>query len=156
MSACYFIDGYKNYNEALNLLIDFVQSPSYTKQSINKEKGIILQEYKATLDSPNNKITKQVKKNLYNVAFTKEILGNITSISNMKIDDINLAYNTFYHPSNMTLCIIGDVNIDETVKLVAYNQNKKTFSKKPNVEKAAKYFLYPLFLIITNFRPLSS
>ena len=134
-NTCYFIDGYKNYNEALNLLIDFVQSPSYTKQSINKEKGIILQEYKATLDSPNNKITKQVKKNLYNVAFTKEILGNITSISNMKIDDINLAYNTFYHPSNMTLCIIGDVNIDETVKLVAYNQNKKTFSKRPNVEK---------------------
>lgn len=134
-NTCYFIDGYKNYFEALNLLIDFVQSPAYTVQSINKEKGIILQEYKATLDSPNNKITKQVKKNLYKTAFTKEILGNITSISNMKLDDISLAYNTFYHPSNMVLCIIGDVDVDATVKLVEDNQNKKTFGKRPNVEK---------------------
>ena len=134
-NTCYFIDGYKNYFEALNLLIDFVQSPAYTVQSINKEKGIILQEYKATLDSPNNKITKQVKKNLYKTAFTKEILGNITSISNMSIDDISLAYNTFYHPSNMVLCIIGDVDVDATIKLVEDNQNKKTFGKRPNVEK---------------------
>lgn len=133
--TCYYIDGYKNYYEALSLLIDFVQSPSFTKKSINKEKGIILQEYKATLDSPNSKIARQVKQNLYKRAYVKDILGNITSISNMNYNDIKLAYDTLYHPSNMVLCIVGDVDIDKTIKLIEDNQNNKTFNKTPNVER---------------------
>ena len=135
--TCYYIDGYKNYDKALNLLIDFVQSPRFTKESINKEKGIILQEYKATLDSPHSKIIRQLKRNLYKCAYVKDILGNITSIANMSFNDIKLAYDTFYHPSNMILCIVGDVDVDKTIKLIEDNQNKKTFNKIPNIERVS-------------------
>jgi len=41
-----------NFEASLNILLDFVQSPYFTKENVEKERGIIAQEIKMYEDSP--------------------------------------------------------------------------------------------------------
>src|SRR5699024_6341326 len=50
-------------------------------------------------------------------------------------DDLYTCYNTFYHPENMTLCVIGAFDEQEMMQLIEDNQQAKTLPTFTNVEK---------------------
>ena len=43
----------------------------------------------------------------------KDIVGNIESIDRINKDMLYKCYNVFYHPSNMVIFVIGDVDINQ-------------------------------------------
>ena len=133
LTTCYYIDGSKNFELGLNLLLDYVQTPCFIEKDVQKEKGIIIQEYKSYIDEPDEKISMKLRKNMYEKAYTKDIVGNIKDIKAINSNILNTAYDIFYHPSNMILSITGDVDPYQVIKLVEDNQNKKayTYRQKP-------------------------
>ena len=51
-STCYLFSCTDNFYESLEILLDFVQSPYFTEETVQKEQGIIGQEIKMYDDDP--------------------------------------------------------------------------------------------------------
>lgn len=130
----YIINGPKNFNKNLEFLLDFVESPYFTDQNIEKEKGIIIEEAKMCLDDKSRLFYQTVLKNLYNeVPYDKKIIGDIEDIKSMTKEDIYKCYNSFYHPSNMALFVVTNEDENDILELVKNNQSKKEFKKDFNI-----------------------
>ncbi len=126
----YIFSGPSNFKENLNFLLDYVQSPYFTDENIEKEKGIIIEEAKMCLDDKSRLFSETIMKNLYKkVPYDKKIIGDIEDIKSMTKEDIYRCYNSFYHPSNMALLIVTNKDEKEILELVKNNQSKKEFEK---------------------------
>ena len=109
----------ENFEESLKILIDLVQTPYFTEETVKKEQGIIGQEIKMYQDDP----SWRVMFNLYRAMFHShpvkvEIAGSIESIAKINPDNLYDCYNHFYNLNNMALCIAGKVDLDSTVRLI--------------------------------------
>lgn len=98
------------FDENLALLLDYVQNPYITDESVEKEKGIIGQEIMMYQDDPGWRVFF----NLLGAFYSKhpvriDIAGTVESISKIDRDTLYKCYNTFYHPSNMIILVVGDV-----------------------------------------------
>lgn len=127
----YLFECTSDFENVLKALIQFVQNPYLTEENVQKEKGIIGQEIQMYDDDPNWQLFFGLLNALYGEhAITKDIAGTIESISKITPDILYKCYNTFYDPSNMILCVAGDVDIDETMKIIKENsKEQKVFSE---------------------------
>lgn len=126
----------ENFKENLKILVEFVQSPHFTKENVEKEQGIIGQEIRMYDDDPNWKCYFNMLGCLYNnFSVKKDIAGTVESISEITPEILYTCYNTFYHPSNMTLCLVGDFD-PEDMK----NYLENILLKKENAEDVARKY----------------
>lgn len=107
------------FKENFGLLLDFVQNPYITEEGVEKEKGIIGQEIKMYQDDPGwrsffNLLDAFYEKNPVKI----DIAGTVDSISKINKEILYKCYNTFYHPSNMVICVVGDVDRKEVFEQV--------------------------------------
>ena len=65
-----------------------------------------------------------------------DIAGSVESIYNITKDDLYLCYETFYHPSNMVLFVVGDVNPENIRDIVETHENKRDKTNQPSIERA--------------------
>ena len=131
----YLFSGTSNLNDGLNYLLDYVQSPYFTDENVNKEKGIIEQEIKMYDDSPYYKLYDGVIYNAFvNHPIKYPIAGTVESINNITKDDLYTCYNTFYNPCNMFLIVTGNVDPKEIIDLIKVNQSKKEFKQISKIE----------------------
>lgn len=99
------------FRENLCLLLDFVQNPYITEECIVREKGIIGQEILMNKDNPHRRVLSNLLSAFYVDNPAKiDITGTVESISNIDKDLLDLCFNVFYHPSNMVLIVVGDVD----------------------------------------------
>lgn len=117
--TAYLFEGTENFEKCLDVLINFVQKPYLTEENVEKEKGIIGQEIKMYDDDPEWQLFFNFLNCLYkDHALTKDIAGTVESISEITPEILYKCYNTFYDPSNMVICIVGDFDVDEISKFV--------------------------------------
>ncbi len=124
--TCYLFSTTDNFEESLKSLITFVQAPYFTKETVEKEQGIIGQEIKMYDDDPNwrvffNLLTAMYKNNPVRI----DIAGTVDSIA--KIDDELLykCYNTFYNLNNMVVAVAGNFDVDSAIKIIESNLKQK-------------------------------
>ena len=111
--------------EALELLIKLVRTPYFTDENVEKEQGIIGQERSMYDDEPSYKVYFNTLQAMYNSNPVKiDIAGTIESISNITKDTLYTCYNTFYSLQNMFFIVIGDVDVEKTIKIIENNVNK--------------------------------
>lgn len=117
--TCYLFSCSNRFYENLNILLDFVQSPYFTEQTVQKEQGIIGQEITMYDDSPAWRVMFNMLLAMYkNHPVRIDIAGTIQSISNINADLLYKCYNTFYSPSNMFICIAGNVNTEKVLEII--------------------------------------
>lgn len=134
--TAYLFSCTSNVEKNLETLLDFVQEPYFSEQTVEKEKGIIGQEITMYDDNPDWRLYFGLIECMYRDHPVKiDIAGTIESISHITKDLLYECYYTFYHPSNMLLFIVGQVDPDEMMKLVKENQQKKTFSPKEDIQR---------------------
>ncbi len=98
------------FEENFDLLLNYVQNPYITEESVEKEKGIIGQEIMMYQDNPGWRSFFNLLGAFYERLPVKtDIAGTIDSISRINRDTLYKCYNTFYHPSNMIVLVVGDV-----------------------------------------------
>ena len=116
--TCYLFSCSKNYQDSLKILLDFVQKPYFTKESVNKEQGIIGQEIQMTNDNPEWRVFFNLLRCLYhNHPVIIDIAGTIESIAQIDADLLYKCYNTFYNLNNMVLAIAGNISTDEVLEI---------------------------------------
>jgi predicted Zn-dependent peptidase len=109
--TCYLFSCTSNFKESLEILLDFVQSPYFTKETVQKEQGIIGQEIKMYEDDPNWQVLFGLLHCLYHTHPVKtDIAGTAESISRITAELLYKCYNSFYNLNNMVLCVAGDVD----------------------------------------------
>lgn len=122
----------------LTTLLDFVQAPYFTEETVNKEKGIIGQEIQMYDDDPNWRMFFGILNNLYpEHPLHIDIAGTVESIEAITADDLYTCYRTFYQPSNMVLFVVGKLEPEKLMELIRTNQNAKDF---PPAQKIERYF----------------
>lgn len=122
-----------NFQDSLNILLDFVQSPYFTEKNVEKEREIIGQEIKMYEDSPDWKVLINLLGALYkNHPVRNDIAGSVESISKITPELLYECYNTFYNLNNMCLCVVGNVDPDAVFTSV---DKKLKYSPQINVER---------------------
>ena len=102
------------FYKGLDELMDYVQSPYYTDENVEKEKGIIGQEIMMYDDDPGFQLYLNTLKCLYSVFPIRiGIAGSIESIGKITPDVLYKCYNTFYNPSNMVLVLSGNFDSEQ-------------------------------------------
>lgn len=116
--TCYLFSCAGNFKASLEILLDFVQSPYFTEQTVQKEQGIIGQEIRMYQDEPNWQVMFNCLRALYQVHPVRiDIAGTIDSISQITADLLYRCYHTFYNLNNMALAVAGNVTVDEVLEV---------------------------------------
>ena len=120
--TAYYFSCTENFESALKLLLEFVSTPYFTEESVEKERGIIDQEIGMNLDAPDSVVFENLMEGLYHHHQIRvPILGTSESIRRITPELLNLCHRAFYTPGNMILCVVGDVD-PEGVKTLALEQ----------------------------------
>ncbi|WP_346677341.1 EF-P 5-aminopentanol modification-associated protein YfmH [Erysipelatoclostridium sp. An173] len=144
--TAYLFSTTSNEYACIELLLDFVQKLEITPESVEKEKGIIGQEIKMYDDDPDWQVYFGSIQNLYQQhPVAVDIAGTVETVNRTDKDMLELCYNTFYHPSNMMIFVVGNIDPDKAMATIKENQDKKNFSlanpivlKKVNEPKKIK------------------
>ncbi|MFO7951398.1 MAG: pitrilysin family protein [Bacillota bacterium] len=118
-----------NFEQSLEHLLDFVQEPYFTEQTVRKEQGIIGQEIKMYEDHPHWQVFFNLLTGLYREhPVRNDIAGTVESIAQITPELLYRCYNTFYHPSNMALFIVGDLDPGQVSSQVEANLARGGYS----------------------------
>ena len=121
--------------ESLEILLDFVQKPYFTEETVRKEQGIIGQEIRMGEDSPAHRVFFNLLKALYQKHPVRiDIAGTVESIAKITPELLYDCYRTFYNLHNMVLAVSGNVT-PEQVLAVADKTLKNNDVRR--VERAA-------------------
>lgn len=132
----YLFSATENIKQNLLTLLDFVQQPYFTAETVEKEKGIIAQEIQMYQDDPNWRLFFGLLQNMYpKHPVHIDIAGTVESIDKITAADLYHCYHTFYHPSNMVLFVVGNIDVIETMQWIKENQEEKHFSEIKTIER---------------------
>ncbi|MBO4331362.1 MAG: insulinase family protein [Oscillospiraceae bacterium] len=111
----YGITGYlfsctDGFETNLRTLLEYVTTPYFTEESVEKERGIIGQEIRMGEDNPSRAVLTELLKALYRTHPVREqIAGTLDSIALIDAETLCACHKKFYNPANMVLCCSGDV-----------------------------------------------
>lgn len=118
MTAYYFTCT-ESFEACLRLLLEFVSTPYFTEESVEKEQGIIGQEIDMNLDAPESRIFELLMEAMYEKHPVREpILGTREFIGEITPQVLYDCHRACYCPENMILCVVGDVE-PEAVSQIA-------------------------------------
>lgn len=134
--TAYFVSGNQNIEKAVLTLLDFVQKPNITDETVESEKEIICQELMMYKENPLSNTRINHLKLLYgdNDRVIQDIGGTIESVNEINKETLLKCYDIFYHPSNMCLSVVGNFDPNEMLTLIESNQNKKVFKTATNIK----------------------
>lgn len=122
----YLFSTTQNLLPALAHLLDFVQTPYFSAQTVAKEQGIIGQEIQMYDDDANWAIYMGLLDLLYPGApIAEDIAGTRASIAQITPALLYQIHRAFYQPNQLTLQVVGRFDPDEVLALVAANQATK-------------------------------
>lgn len=125
--TAYHFESTEKFEENLEILLSFVSVPYFTPESVEKEQGIIGQEIRMTEDEPEYAVYYGLMKALYrHHPLRDSVAGTVESIAQITADTLYNCHSVFYNPSNMVLCVAGDVDPDRIVAIA-----RKVLPKEP-------------------------
>ncbi|MEE0265680.1 MAG: pitrilysin family protein, partial [Acutalibacteraceae bacterium] len=106
--TCYLFSCADNFEESLKILLEFVQEPYFTEETVQKEQGIIGQEIRMYDDDPNWRVMFNLLGAMYHTHPVKiDIAGTVESIAEITPQKLYDCYNGFYNLHNMALVVVG-------------------------------------------------
>ena len=132
----FYFETNNKFEESIKLLVKLIKEPYFTEENVEKEKGIIAQEILMGNDDPDYMVYFNTLKAMYQKNNVRiDIAGTVESISNITKDLLYTCYNTFYNLNNMFFVVVGDVDVEKTIKLIEdsiniYSKNEKKINEE--------------------------
>lgn len=134
--TAYLFSATENFYESLEHLIDYVQTPYFTDENVEKEKSIIAQEIKMYNDDPDWNVYFNCLKAMYvNYPARIDIAGTVDSIYKITKEELYKCYNTFYNPGNMALFVVGDLDVEKVIDVTKKSNNYKVDRLSKSIER---------------------
>ncbi len=111
--TAYHFESTEGFYENLDMLLRFVSTPYFTPESVQQEQGIIGQEIRMTEDNPDFVVFYELLKCLLEHNPVRDsVAGTVESIAEITDQTLYNCHRIFYNPSNMALCVVGDVEAE--------------------------------------------
>ena len=141
----YLFSATDNISENLQLLQELVHQADFTKESILREQDIIGQEIEMYQDNPDYRLFFGALANLYpQTPLAEDIAGTKESISEITVENLKENFSNFYHPSNMTLFVIGNFDLEQIAAEIAEQQEKLVFAGSSEAIEKIPVRLHPV------------
>ncbi|MCL2487899.1 MAG: insulinase family protein [Oscillospiraceae bacterium] len=130
---------------SLKILLNFVQDPYFTAETVAKEQGIIAQEIQMCNDSPARCVLYNLLEAMYHLHPIKiDIAGTLESIAEITPELLYGCYNQFYNLRNMALAVAGNVTADQVLEIAdkllkpagEFKLERAVIAEPPEVVKA--------------------
>jgi len=116
--TAYHFECSDKFQENLKTLLSFVSTPHFTPESVEKEQGIIGQEILMVEDDPDYCLYYGLMKLLFHHNPLRDpVVGTADSIAQISTETLYECHKAFYNPSNMALCVVGDINPNEIIDI---------------------------------------
>lgn len=135
--TAYHFECIDHFEENLKTLLNFVNTPYFTQESVDKERGIIGQEIRMCEDSPDYRVYMNLMRCLFQKSVLRDsVAGTVESIADITPQTLYDCHKVFYSPSNMALCVVGAVD-PERVSDIARNCLTPEGAEKPGRQYGA-------------------
>lgn len=117
-----------------------------SEESLKTQKGVVIEEKKQNFDNrPFGSLSLEFPPRLFpNSIYGWDTIGDVKDIKNASMEDIKTFFNKFYVPNNAVLTVTGDVETEETLKLIKkYFGGLKRGSYKKQVFNISKNGVKP-------------
>lgn len=113
-TAHYVAGPRRHYEKLLKILLDAIQNPLFDPKEIERERTVILDEYKRRLDDSSFILQKSVFKTLFdNHPLSLMIIGTEENIKNITREQLIDYYNKYYVSNNMIISVSGNLEHPE-------------------------------------------
>ena len=131
--TAYYVECTEHLEENFEILLRMVTTGYFTDESVQKERGIIAQEIKMYEDSADSAVMENLFRIMYqNHPVRNNIAGTVESIEEITADTLKLCHDAFYDPSNLIVCVIGDV---DAASIIEQARRLTPAGKKPQFER---------------------
>ncbi len=114
---------------ALTLLLDMIQSLHIDDASVTKEIGIIQEEILMYEDIPDSVLFWRTMHNLFvDHPLSHDIAGTAKSVAAIDAKALTLCHQTYYHPQNTLVVVVGPVDPRAIIAWIEENQQAKSFA----------------------------
>ncbi len=138
---------------AFDTISEMVFNAEFITEEIEKEKPVVVQEIKRKYDRPTSEMWEEFSAIMFQggTPYEREVIGTEEHVNSFTREMLVDYYNRYYHPENMTLVVVGDIEYDVVKKLAGTYFNQKRDVKageiydkngrlelKENIEKVIK------------------
>ncbi|WP_417356704.1 M16 family metallopeptidase [Flavobacterium sp.] len=134
-------DDPEKLEKGFSIIEDWAFNAVLTPEEIDKERGVVLEEYRLGLGADDRMRKQFMPKVMYKSHYANRLpIGKKEILENFTYDKIKSFYKDWYRPDLMAVIVVGDIDVDEMEKKV-----KKHFSsyKNPKNERPRKVFDVP-------------
>ena len=115
----YNIFGNEKIIDNMTMLFDAVFKAKIRKEDVEKERGIILEEYYMYHDDPYYLLQTKLNENTFNKSFIKyPVLGTTNGIETVTDKELTRLYNDFYTLDNMFIVVVGNFNKESVLDFI--------------------------------------
>src|SRR6185369_1867150 len=101
----------------LTAFADFAGGLTLDPKEIDKERGVVIEEWRGGLGADSRVRDKQIPVLFYQSRYADRIpIGKPDIIRNAPVERLRAFYDTWYRPDRMAVIAVGDVNVDEIEK----------------------------------------
>ncbi len=135
--TCFYIECVYHFDNYLKDLIYYINTPYFNEKDISDTKHAIIEEIRNNEGKPYKKNWQEFFKNYVNADGFESVIGTEELINSFDYDYIKNIYDAFYIPSNQTILIGGNFNLEKTIKLIenTYDSLNRVY---PNVTLLTK------------------
>lgn len=133
---CFYVRSLqKHFKKTMRLLADITLNPIFRNKDIEKERSVIIEEIKSTLDDPEEVLPEEADKLIFGShPLGNPITGHINSVKNIKYEDLLLFHENFFVPENIVITAAGNIEHTKIVDLA----EKLFFGLKPGTSNRSK------------------
>ncbi|HSP47801.1 MAG TPA: pitrilysin family protein [Clostridiaceae bacterium] len=140
-STVYAITALKEeITNGLNLLNEMVRFPAFSPEEIEREKGVVLSELKASIDDTETLALNLLNKKAFRKSPLKtDVLGKESSIKSFSKRTLENFHNRYYVPNNAVLVVVSSMEFSLVLKIIrdifgswekkAFERNEIVFEK---------------------------
>lgn len=108
--TCYYINTpATELNQTTEILLDMVSNPRFLQDDLVPERGVVFEEYRRSIDNPNQFGFQKLQKSAFSGGYAHPILGNEKTILSFSQDQLKNFRKEYYNLSNALLVVAGDL-----------------------------------------------
>lgn len=134
-------DNPEKLEKGFQIIEDWAFNANLTPEEIDKERGVVLEEYRLGLGADKRMEDKYIPKMMYNSQYANRLpIGKKEILENFTYDKLVSFYKDWYRPDLMAVVIVGDIDVAEMEKKVIAHFDSY---KNPVKERPRKTFEVP-------------
>jgi len=134
-------DNPEKLEKGFQILEDWAFNTVLTPEEIDKERGVVLEEYRLGLGAQKRMMGRYLPKMMHNSKYANRLpIGQKEILEKFKYETLTRFYKDWYRPNLMSVIVVGDIDVAEMEKKI-----KEHFSayKNPSNEKTRNVFEVP-------------